>query len=122
MERGKQLALQGDSTRRLPACTQCHGQRLTGVEPHVPGLVGLPLDYLNAQLGAWQTHQRQALAPDCMATLVGRMNSSDLIAVATWLSTQSLPQDTRPAPTPPASPTATALPRCGSAPELKGAP
>jgi cytochrome c553 len=119
--RGRQLALQGDASHSVPACTQCHGERLTGLQPHVPGLLGLPMDYLNAQLGAWQTHQRQALAPDCMAQMVERLNSSDLIAVATWLSTQSLPQDTSPTVTLPAR-GAVALPVCGSAPELKTAP
>jgi cytochrome c553 len=121
LKRGQVLALQGDASRRVPACTQCHGERLTGLQPHVPGLLGLPLDYLNAQLGAWQAHQRQALAPDCMAQMVERLNSSDLIAVATWLSTQSLPQDTSPTVTLPAR-GAVALPVCGSAPELKTAP
>ena len=29
------------------ACASCHGSALTGVEPTVPGLLGLPRDYLN---------------------------------------------------------------------------
>jgi cytochrome c553 len=119
LAQGQQLALRGDATRQLPACMQCHGERLTGVQPHVPGLLGLPLDYLNAQLGAWQTHQRQAMAPDCMAQVVQRMNSSDLIAVATWLSIQSLPADSAPQAAPKAASLAAPLPRCGSAPELQ---
>ncbi len=122
LARGQQLALQGDAARQLPACMQCHGERLTGVQPNVPGLLGLPLDYLNAQLGAWQTHQRQALAPDCMAQVVERMNSSDLVAVATWLSSQPLPADSTPAAVPKGRALSGALPRCGSAPELQGAP
>jgi cytochrome c553 len=77
------------------------------------------LDYLNAQLGAWQTHQRQAMAPDCMAQVVQRMNSSDLIAVATWLSIQPLPADSAPQAAPKAASLAAPLPRCGSAPELQ---
>ena len=124
LARGRQLALQGDAARQVPACMQCHGERLTGLQPHVPGLLGLPLDYLNAQLGAWQTQQRQAKAPDCMAQIVKRLDSSDLMAVATWLSTQPLPADTT---------AATQAPRirlhtervdleCGSAPELKARP
>jgi cytochrome c553 len=118
LARGQQLVTQGDASRGLPACTQCHGVRLTGVQPNVPGLLGLPLDYLNAQLGAWQTRQRRAHAPDCMAEIVQRMPAGDLIAVSSWLARQPLPADTRPAERPPAG---TALPealRCGSAPEL----
>lgn len=122
LAKGQQLATQGDATRGLPACTQCHGVRLTGVQPNVPGLLGLPLDYLNAQLGAWQTAQRRAHAPDCMAEIVKRMPAQDLIAVSSWLARQPLPADTRPAERPPAGPALPEALRCGSAPELSAAP
>jgi cytochrome c553 len=121
LAKGQQLVTQGDATRGLPACTQCHGTRLTGVQPNVPGLLGLPLDYLNAQLGAWQTGQRRAHAPDCMAEVVKRMPAQDLIAVSSWLARQPLPADTRPAERPPAGPALPESLRCGSAPELSGA-
>ena len=115
---GQQLVTQGDASRGLPACTQCHGVRLTGVQPNVPGLLGLPLDYLNAQLGAWQTGQRKAHAPDCMAEVVRRIPTSDLIAVSSWLARQPLPADTQPAARPPAGKPLPAALKCGSAPEL----
>jgi cytochrome c553 len=118
LAKGQQLVTQGDAARGLPACTQCHGTRLTGVQPNVPGLLGLPLDYLNAQLGAWQTGQRKAHVPDCMAEVVRRIPSEDLIAVSSWLARQALPADTHPAPRPPAGPPLPAALRCGSAPEL----
>jgi len=118
LAKGQQLVTQGDTTRGLPACTQCHGVRLTGVQPNVPGLLGLPLDYLNAQLGAWQNAQRRAHAPDCMAEIVKRMPAQDLIAVSSWLARQPLPADTRPAERPPAGPALPDALRCGSAPEL----
>ena len=117
--RGQQLVERGDPARGLPACTQCHGARLTGVQPHVPGLLGLPQDYLNAQLGAWQTGQRKAHAPDCMAEVVKRIPNEDIIAVSNWLASQPLPPDTRPAPAP-ARTLSDAAWRCGSAPELAG--
>ena len=118
LAKGQQLVTQGDASRGLPACTQCHGVRLTGVQPNVPGLLGLPLDYLNAQLGAWQTAQRRAHAPDCMAEIVKRMPAQDLIAVSSWLARQPLPADTRAAETAPAGPALPEALRCGSAPEL----
>ncbi len=91
LARGQALALQGDAARRLPACSACHGARLSGVQPAVPGLLGLPRDYLIAQLGAWQTQQRHAQAPDCMAQIAQRLGPADLGAVATWLAAQPVP-------------------------------
>ncbi len=119
LARGQALVQKGDPARGLPACVQCHGERLTGVLPHVPGLLGLPLDYLNAQLGAWQTGQRKAHAPDCMAEVVKRIPNEDLIAVSNWLASQRLPADTRPADAVTRPLTDPAW-RCGSAPGLAG--
>jgi cytochrome c553 len=94
---GRQWVERGDPARGLPACVQCHGAAMTGVAPALPGLLGLPRDYLVAQLGAWRTGARQAAAPDCMAALAKRLEPRDISAVADWLSTQPLPADTRPA-------------------------
>ena len=120
LARGQQLVTQGDKALGLPACVQCHGERLTGAQPNVPGLLGLPLDYLNAQLGAWQTGQRRAHAPDCMAEVVKRLPEQDIIAVSSWLASQPLPHNANPAALSP-KPTLDAAFRCGSAPELGAA-
>lgn len=111
LQRGEQLALHGDAARQVPACVQCHGAALTGVQPSIPGLLGLPRDYLNAQMGAWRSGQRRAHAPDCMATITRRLNDSDVSAVSGWLASQRLPVNPKPARALPAS-----LPiDCGSA-------
>ncbi len=96
LRRGRELTLQGDPGRRIPACIRCHGQALTGVQPNLPGLLGLPRDYLNAQLGAWRTGQRRALAPDCMAEIARRLAPEDLVAVTTYLAAQPLPANPHP--------------------------
>ena len=93
---GKKLVNEGDKTRKIPACTQCHGPSLTGVVPQVPGLLGLSGDYVNAQLGGWQTSQRRAQAPDCMAQIAGRLNPQDVNAISQWLASQPLPAKTKP--------------------------
>ena len=67
LARGEALVRRGDAARKLPACIACHGAALTGVAPNVPGLLGLPRDYLIGQLGGWQTGLRKAFEPDCMA-------------------------------------------------------
>jgi cytochrome c553 len=97
---GRQLVRQGDAARRLPACIACHGTAMTGVEPAVPGLLGLPRDYLVAQLGAWRTGSRAARKPDCMAVLALRLQPQDITAVADWLAAQPLPASTSAAPRP----------------------
>jgi cytochrome c553 len=97
LARGQQLVLQGDASRRIPACVQCHGQALTGVAPSIPGLLGLPRDYLNGQLGAWVNGQRHAQAPDCMADIAKRLQGDDVSAVTAWLSSQPWPTGAHPA-------------------------
>jgi cytochrome c553 len=107
---GRALVLDGDAHRDVPPCVACHGAALTGVAPAIPGLLGLPRDYLVAQLGAWRTGRREALAPDCMAAVAKALAPDEVAAVAQWLAAQPVPV--------PAAP-ATALPRplprrCGS--------
>ncbi|MGE4089169.1 MAG: cytochrome c [Immundisolibacter sp.] len=102
---GETLALKGDEARKLPACAACHGQALTGVSPAIPGLLGLPRDYLKGQLGAWANGQRRAHAPDCMADISRALTPQDVSAVAAWLSTRPVPvpakaADALPAPLP----------------------
>lgn len=97
LERGRTLVEKGDRARRIPACNTCHGKRLTGREPAIPGLVGLPPDYIGSQLGAWRNGSRKARVPDCMAKVARRLSSRDINLVAAWLAMQPQPDDTRPA-------------------------
>lgn len=90
LARGEQLARLGDPQRGIPACSTCHGAALTGVAPAVPGLLGLPRDYLLAEFGAWRTGHRQARAPDCMREVALRLSPEDVSAAATWLSSQAV--------------------------------
>lgn len=97
LARGEQLVRKGDASLSVPACVACHGERMTGALPTIPGLLGLPRDYLIGQMGAWRTGLRRAHAPDCMSAIAKRLSASDVAAVATWLSAQTPPVDTRPA-------------------------
>jgi cytochrome c553 len=100
LERGARLVRDGDLARGLPACTACHGARLTGVLPAMPGLLGLPRDYLAAQLGGWRTGQRRAATPDCMAQLAQKLSLDELDAVTAWLSAQPVPSPSTAVPDP----------------------
>ena len=114
LEQGRQLVMNGDPARQVPACVQCHGMAMTGVLPQVPGLLGLPRDYLNAQLGAWKAGKRRAHTPDCMAHVVERLSLADINAASTWLAAQAVPTDSAPALTAPSLNTNVAVPTCGS--------
>lgn len=98
LARGAALVRQGDAAIDVPACMACHGAALTGVEPAIPGLLGLPRDYLIAQMGAWRTGLRQASQPDCMGQIAQRMAAEDVSAAASWLAAQALPANTGPVP------------------------
>jgi cytochrome c553 len=106
LARGQALVMQGDAARGLPACTACHGAALMGVapalqtagnlkntNPSMPALLGLPRDYMAGQLGAWQTGQRRAHAPDCMGRIAKLLTPDDVDALATWLAAQPVPTD-----------------------------
>jgi cytochrome c553 len=96
LERGRRLVTEGDPGDRIPSCRSCHGARLLGVAPAVPGLLGVSQDYLTAQLGAWRIGTRTAVAPDCMAEVVQRMRPEDVNAATAWLAMQAVPDDTGP--------------------------
>lgn len=93
---GESLVRRGDPARNIPACAQCHGERLTGVAPAIPGLIGLSRDYLLAQLGHWQNGERRAHAPDCMAKIASQLTAGEVSAVSAWLAAQPAPGHAKP--------------------------
>ncbi len=97
LARGKALVEQGDARLGVPSCRACHGDRLTGVAPYIPGLVGLRAEYLSAQLAAWRTGARRAAEPDCMAQIAARLDPEDLGAVTAWIASRPYPDDPQPA-------------------------
>jgi cytochrome c553 len=93
---GKSLVGNGDMSRKIPACAACHGAALTGMEPAIPGLVGLHSDYISSQLGAWRYGTRKTVAPDCMHDIATRLADRDITAIAAYLA--SLPAPDNPVP------------------------
>ncbi|MEJ5991053.1 c-type cytochrome [Ramlibacter sp. PS3R-8] len=96
LERGRTLVQNGDASRQIPACVGCHGTRLTGMVPGIPGLVGLRPNYISAQLTRWRAGERKAAAPDCMHRIATRLNDPEIAAVAAWLAAQAAPRDPAP--------------------------
>lgn len=113
LERGRKLIFYGDRLKDVPACIACHGNGLTGIAPTIPGLLGLPRDYLNAQFGAWKNGTRKATAPDCMAQITSRLTTDDISAATAWLAAQPVPINIAPLPA-----ASSRLPlQCGSLPQ-----
>jgi cytochrome c553 len=96
LTQGRALALHGDAEKGVPACIACHGERLTGMEPGIPGLAGLRPTYIVAQLTRWKVGDRHAIEPDCMKRVATRLSDEDMSAVAAWLSRQPAPRDLSP--------------------------
>jgi len=112
LARGKILVTDGDQARGVPACAGCHGPKLTGMEPGIPGLVGLHARYISAQLGEFRYGTRTAAAPDCMQLVAASLTESDTTAVAAYLASQPVPSDPSPV-----APGTLAMPfACGSEP------
>ena len=112
LDKGRALATKGDPARKIPACMACHGESLTGLAPAIPGLLGLPRDYINAQFGGWREGTRHSAAPDCMGQIAKQLNADEISAVSAWLASQSVPADASP------STAAVKLPvACGSVPQ-----
>jgi cytochrome c553 len=110
---GETLVTRGDYQRNIPACTSCHGSFLTGMEPGIPGLVGLKSKYISAQLGAFRYGTRSAPDPDCMQIVAAHLTEQDVTAVAAWLASRPAPANLSPA-----AKGAYALPfACGSEPQ-----
>lgn len=96
LAQGRRLTEAGDASRDIPACTACHGASLKGVAPAIPGLLGLPAEYLSAQIGAWQSGVRHAAEPDCMASIAHALDNMEISAITAWIASLPYPEDYAP--------------------------
>jgi cytochrome c553 len=96
ISRGQAIVTGGDANKGIPACVACHGAGLTGMQPGIPGLVGLRPSYIAAQLTRWRVGERHAAEPDCMKRIATRLSEADIAAVAAWLARQEPPKDASP--------------------------
>ncbi|WP_341850428.1 cytochrome c4 [Bradyrhizobium brasilense] len=91
--RGETIVKNGDPQHGIPPCSACHGPTLGGMEPGIPGLLGLRAAYISGQLGGWRYGTRTAFAPDCMQIVAGLLTEDDVKAVAAYLSSRPAPAD-----------------------------
>ncbi len=86
---GATLAERGDWSRGLPGCAQCHGPDGVGVGASFPKLAGQSMEYISAQLKAWQDRQRTNDPLGLMASVAAKLSDKDVAAVASYYA--SLP-------------------------------
>ena len=79
---GRSARHAGRPAARHPALRQLPRSSLGGMEPAIPGLLGLRASYISAQLGGWRYGTRTAIAPDCMQIVAGLLTEDDVKAVA----------------------------------------
>lgn len=84
LERGRQLAKQGDLQNRVGSCINCHGVGGSGEFPAIPHLIYQPAGYLAAQLKAWQKGTRHN--NELMHDVAEKLSSDDIKAVAAYFA------------------------------------
>jgi mono/diheme cytochrome c family protein len=90
-KRVSEIVQHGDAAREVPACVACHGATLSGVEPAIPSLLGLPRQYMNAQFGAWRNGKLRSVEPDCMSEVARRLAPEDVPLITAWLASRPVP-------------------------------
>jgi cytochrome c553 len=93
LARGESIATSGDPQRGIPPCAACHNPNFGGMEPAIPGLLGLRASYISAQLGGWRYGTRTAASPDCMQVIASLLTEDDVKAVAAYLASRPAPND-----------------------------
>ena len=97
IELAEQLIRMGNPRRNIPACSACHGDDLMGIEPAIPGLLGLSRAYITAQLGGWRNGGiMRGQVPDCMSEIAKQLTDDEVNAVAKWLANQFVSGEPKP--------------------------
>ena len=106
--RGQTLVTLGAWERGVPPCASCHGARLEGVAPAIPGLAGQWPQYVSAQLAAFQQGRRPHSALGLMTRIARGLSAEDIDGISAYigdLQPGATPEPPRPAKPEPWTPT-----------------
>jgi cytochrome c553 len=88
IDAGKVLALNGNWSKGVPACVQCHGVDGWGVGAAFPQISGQSATYLKNQLHAWQQGARKNDPMALMRGIALKLTDADISNVATYYASQ----------------------------------
>lgn len=86
LDRGHQLAHQGDEARRVAACDGCHGPDGVGVLRAAPYLAGQSAQYLASSLEAFRRGTRRNDSGELMRSVAKRLDAADVAAVSAYFA------------------------------------
>jgi cytochrome c553 len=92
LDRGRQLALEGDWSIDAPACFSCHGSSGWGVGEIFPGLAGQHPVYTFTQLNDWHNGDRSNSPIGLMKSVAGQLSRQDMQSVSDYLAGLVPPQ------------------------------
>lgn len=82
---GRRIALEGFSSRKVPACQSCHGRDSRERNPFYPRLAGQPRWYLAKHLRLWKEGERGGTPfAHVMDEIARNMTEEQIDAVAAW--------------------------------------
>lgn len=88
-ERARQLFVEGDPVKGIPACSSCHIERNVGGAPQgtvAPIISGQHRRYLHKQLSDWRSSERRNSPGGVMSAIGGRLSDKEIEALAEYLS------------------------------------
>jgi cytochrome c553 len=88
---GKKLFLNGDMSRMVIACTNCHGVGGKGRAPNIsmfPVIGGQQAGYLRGQLINWRSAQRTNSANGIMNRIAQKLTDAEIDSLAEYISAQ----------------------------------
>jgi cytochrome c553 len=94
IERGREIAMRGMPSQRLPACAACHGPSSTPRNPIYPQLAGQYAEYLALQLALFKKGSRGGTPyAHLMRVVAGRLTSEQVHDVTLYYASLTSPTE-----------------------------
>lgn len=86
VEEGRKIYRGGNKATNTPACMACHGPSGAGIPAQYPRLAGQKVDYIEAQLKAYRSAERNNDMNGVMRAVASRLTDAEIKALAQYVS------------------------------------